>query len=674
MNHIELIGGALAYAATVYSLSLVSWAVARWVLPAGTRVGLRLATVVVGQFVACAIVVQSLGLLGQLRPGPYLVTTLAAGATVSWAARKHRPHQALWRLVLSTARLWLHRTPLGLGFVSAVGFLFLATRRFAYVAGIDSLTIHGPLVAGWIQTGRVTLTSHWNYPQCWEYQYAPNFLLLRSDVLVIIPSVLQVGVLLLLVREVATRLGIPGRIASLVSLLCVSNPVVWGSTMKNDPAFAVGLLLGLIALDQLTRDRQGAIWLAQLGTFMILGNKASGFIYAAPLLALFVTIWLIRRWRQPRLQRNLAWLLAGTLALQLSAIAVQVHNFVRHGNPTYPIELRVAGQVIFEGPADLSGTSILEAGTELGTWSTLFRGSSFQLGWDFPFLLILLLAATLHGVAHTIRAFPRDGRPDRALSVLTVTAVATCLLWVLYLATPWSRGTQADPVAYIRLGHSLRYAIAPICLSYAVSAAFLLRHLGQRRVFGLVSVAFPVLVFAKWNIRNIWSGPVLLVVCKLLALLLGATWAARAVWRSTSRLPHAMKHGARTVATAGVASLLLTFYVQWIEAGRAWKWEQPHRALWQYVRKEIPSGTVIDTNSKEPLYAYFLLGARLKNEIRHTPLRQARRRGPSDSAYYYLSIRSEDRRARELEAMREAGWKPLHELEGQQGVLLRRPR
>ncbi len=679
VNHFELVGGALAYAATVYSLSLVSWAVTRSALPVGTHVGLRLAAVLVGQFVGCAVVVQSLGLIGQFRAVPYLAVTLAAGAAVSWFLRKDRLHHSLWRLVRDTGHLWLNKTPLGLGYVSAAGFLFLAVRTFAYVNGIDSLTIHGPLVARWVQLGRVELTTHLNYPQCWEYQYAPHFLLLHSDILVIIPSLLPVGVLLLLVREVASHSGIPGKIASLVSLLTVLNPVVWRGTMKNDLAVAIGLLLCLLALERVARGRRGAALLSQLGTFMLLGSKASGFLYAGLLLALFIAIWLIRRWRQPGLGWDLARLLAGTAMLQISAAAVQIYNLIERGNPTYPIKLTVGGRVLFEGPGDLSGTSILAAGHEISTWVHLFRGSMYQLGLDFPFLAICLLAGSLYGIALIARNIARGRRPDRRLYTFCALAASTQLLWILYLATPLSRGIHAKTSQYIIQGDSLRYAIGPICLSYVVATAFLMRQFGRQRVFNFFSSTFLALIFAKWFVRSFSQDPILLMVWKLLILLAvlgGAMWTAATLWRMSNRLPPVARHVGRGLAIAGLAVLLLVSYGQRIEEERAWRWEPSHRKFWRYVRLNVPDGATIGTNKvATPLYAYFLLGARLENRIQHMPFPGERVVGPDDPDYYYLvGWGPSPKRERRLKILEEQGWEPLRGSANTRGILLRRPR
>ena len=688
MKHFELISGAIPYGLTVYALALVSWAVVRWVLPAGTRVGLRLGAVLVGQFVGCAIVVQALGLIGQLKAVPYLVTTLAIGIAVSWVRRTDRLHSSLWRLVRDTTHLWLNKTPYGLGYVGATGLLALAYQSFAYVKGIDSLSIHGPLVVRWIQSGWIDLETRWHYPLCWEYQYAPNFLFLRSDVLVVIPSLLQVVVLLLLVREIASRLHIPGKSASLVSLLCVLNPVVWGGTMKSDPAVGIGLLLSFIALEQVARGRPGAIWLAQLGTFMLLGSKATGFIYAGLVFGPVIAVWLFRRWRAGRQGRDLGWdlarLFAGTLLLQISAASVQVYNFVQHGSPTYPNKLKVAGFVLLDGPRDLSGTSILEAGGDPGTWTLLLRGSTEQLGLDFPVLVLLLLAGTVYGTGRLVYDVSQGRSPDRFWYTFGVLAASACLFWVLYIATPWSRGTVADPTRYIRHGESLRYAIGVICLTYGVATAFLLRFIGRQRLFRFLSLAFLALVLAKWILRlgiprsGLWHSPVFAGLWKLAALCAVLYVASRLLamlWRRSRRLPAVARTGARAVVAAGLATLLLASYGRWIEKERFWKWEQPRRQLWHQVRKQVPDGARIGSDTTHPLYVYLLYGARLENRVEHVTFRKVRRGEPVDVDYYYLSVaRPAMKKKKALKAMRRHGWRRVVESPDKKGLFLRHRR
>ena len=689
MNYFQLVFGALCYALTVYSLCLVSWAVVRWTLPRGSRVGLRLAAVFAGQFVGCAIVVQSLGLIGQLRTVAYMMVTLGAGAAVSWAARKHRPHRSLWRLFRDTLHLWLDNTPLGLGYLGAVSLLALAYRFFAYVQGIDSLSIHGPLVVRWIQSGRIELATRWNYPLCWEYQYVPNFMLLRSDVLVVVPSLLQIVVLLLLVREAASRLGIPGKIAALVSLLCVLNPVVWGGTMKNDPVVAVGLLLSFLALERVAGGRRGGIWLAQLGAFILLGSKATGFVYAGLVLGPTVVIWVIRCWQSDgwiRFARGsrLAWQVAGTVLLQISAASVQTYNFLKHGSPTYPNKFGIGEWVIFDGPRNLSGTSILEAGGQIKTWTLLLRGSTEQLGLDFPVLVVLLLAGTCFGIGRLVYTLARGRGADRYLLTFGVAAVATCVLWVLYLATPWSRGTLTDVTRYIRHGESLRYAIGAICLTYLVATGFLVRVLGRQRVFRLLSLTFLVLALAKWVLKTgipkngFWHSPMFSGVWKLVvlwALLWAAVALAAALWRKSGELPKAARDGFRTMAVGGLAVLVFMFHARWLEKERFWNWDQPRRKLWHQVRKQVPDGAIVGTDTSHPLYAYLLFGARLENQVNHVPFGKVRRGEPVDVDFYYLSVdRPPAKRKKALRALRRRGWRRVVETPDKRGLLLRHPR
>jgi len=676
----ELLTRSALYLASGYALALVSWIAAHRSLPRHARPGFRLALVILGQFMLTAVVVQWLGLAGLLRPGPYLAATLIPGLAAGWLYRAHRPHRSLLRLCGRTASLWLTRAPFGLGFLGGAMLIFLAWHA-ALVDGIDSLSYYGPLAVDWVQRGEVTLLSHWNYPQCWEYQFVPGFLLLSSDIMALAPRLLAVLALMLVIRELGAALGLPARLALPAACLPCLGPLLWGDgagikALKNDTAFALGMLICLLATFRAWRGRRGTTWPFLLGAFLVAGTKATGFAYSGALFAVFLLPTLRRAPRKAALLTVLCLLV---LATPLSTQAV---NLWVNQNPVHPVHFSLGPLTLFEGRLDLSGTSILDHLDYPDLWLHLLRAGIRRIGIEFPLALALFAAAACHSLAN----LATPGRigpvaPRRPRWLFPMLAVLVPLLWVLYFGAPLSSGHRPPlDTQFIRGGGTLRYAIAPICLTWLAGLSWLHHRLGRWAVPGILGLTFPLLLAFTWRAPLSTPGAstswhTLLGHLLLTTLLLAGTWySGRALLR---RLPALVRHPWRTAVPVLIVAVLL-FTPAWailVEQRRDHGWSPDHREIWTHVRKKVAPGSVIACNHHRPLWRYLLYGPRLNNRLVHLPLDDKgfhKQLELSDARHYYLFFRSIDRSKRKalLEQFNRLGWREVAHQQRGAGILL----
>lgn len=680
MSEAELLGRAAAYLTSFLALGFGSWAIAAAALPEPARAGLRLLAGILGQFLLTALLVQSLGLAGLLTAPIYFAAALAigAGALVFLRRRPGRP----WRGPARALLVLVAAPSRGLGWLGGLLLFFLASQLLALPHDIDALSLHGPLIVEWVQAGRVTLESHWNYPQAWEYQQAPVFLLLGSDLLVAIPALLAVAALFLAVRELASRLRLPGHAAYLLALLAATVAAAWRDPFKNDPLFAAALLTGLLAVERTARGRGGAFWLLQLALFLVLGTKPSGFLYAGALLALY----LVGRYLPAPARAGLApgrksGLLAGVpmvvgaAVLQAAAAAVQLHNLAAHRNPVFPVSFQVAGHEFSPGPTDLSGTSILDHFGQLETWRQWLAGGSLTIGPEWPFLILLLAASLALSWARLPGLFRRSSFGGQAQILLPFLAVT---LWALFAATPWSCGLGPGSWDYLANGSSLRYALAPIALTYLATGLVLQRWLGARAATLVLAVATPGLIFRKWQVMGFWNGRetflAVVPIVFVLALFMGRRpfqW-LRGWLRPLSGASPGRRLGIALALLAG-AILPLFLLASHLQATRNGSWLPAYRSLWTEAWR-APAGAKVATNLPRPLYRYLLYGRAFDHRL--IAVEVGKGRGgtiPDDVSLIYLVPRSGGASLDELLANLEPrGWQLVVQSEQGEAALLAR--
>lgn len=678
MSDAELLGRVAAYLLSCHALGLAAWALADALLPRSSRVSLRLLATLAGQMALTAVVVQTLGLVGLLRAPLLVGVCLLAGGAAAYLRRERRPLRSFARLLGEAFRLWLVAPGWVLGPLTLVVLALLGDAFFALPRDVDALAMHGPLIAEWVGSGRVGFDSRWSYPLVWEYQFVPGYLLLRSDALVLVPGLSALAGLLLALRELARRLHLGGRAAHLAALLCVASPVLWRESLKSDPVFAMAQLLGILAIERASRGGRGSFWLLQLALFLVLGTKASGFFYAGLLGVLWLAVWLaawLAAGRRRAERRPWGALLARgllfTLAFQATAAAVQARNLIEHGNPMYPLLWRLGNIVLLDGPSDAAGTSLLEAAGRRETWAALYAGGRIAAGPEWPVLLLLLAACGGYALYAGGRiAGGRQRASRRGLTFLALLAAAG-LLWASFAATPWVLALAPGSTLYLSSGQSLRFAIAPLGLSYLVAAA-LLQHLLGRRIFGLaLPAACLMLVLGKWHGFGVytlsWTG---------LGQLLAA-WAAAALAIAAGRLAlrpaRPALRAALRAAPAALALAGLVLYAKHVEVFHRPSWIPAYREVWTTVWNEVPAGSVIAISDSRTLFRYVLYGPRFENRLEPVQLGRLGDRGEVPAGVRYLYFFVGPRRA-ELEPaianLGARGWRSLAIAGDGRGALL----
>lgn len=639
--------GAAAYAASFAALALAAFVPAQSWLPSRSRLGLRLLATLTGQLVLTAILVQGLGLAGLLRPGLYLAASLLAGAAALVVGRPLRPLKGFAALLGRSFRLLATAPGPLLGPATLLGLFYLGCRFFALPTDVDALANHASLVAAWVQSGRVGLgDSRWNYPLVWEYQFAPGCLLLRSDLLTIVPALLAALALFLVLRELARELGLAGLPARLAALLLLTSPVVWREALKADPAFALAQLLGLLAVLRARRGARGAFWLLQLALFLIFGAKASGFFYGALLLGAY--LWARRG--QPRPEGH-AGRLVLALLMQAAAAAVQLRNLATFGNPMYPLQWRLGPFLIFDGPSDPSGTAILDRAGQAETWQAFAGGAGVAAGLEWPLLLLLLVVAGVKAAA-TVGRRLAGGRPARRGTAFAVVAAAAWLLWLIFAATPWVLGLAPGVSTYLANGQSLRFAIAPLGLTYLLAAAGLD---AARRRFArtwsppaahALTLGCLVLAVFKWRGVGLGEGGAAwLWPLGAVWLLLAAAPPLRRAWRRLAATSRRKARVGLVASGALVASAAAGIYLRRVETYRDTSWTPAYREVIQAVA-ELPEDAAIAVNDERALFRYLLYGKNFTHQLVPVELGRQGDRGevPAEipGLYFFTGPRRED--------------------------------
>lgn len=262
----------------------------------------------------------------------------------------------------------------------------------------DGMSYHIPTINQWALKGYI----HWIEPipeagKDWSYMFRAvfngypkgvetiAFLLARlsGDKLINAPNLVFLPLAFSASTLVARELGAPRALSIAIALLFVTVPTNVGQSVSTyvDTAFSsavmASLALGFLMLRCVLARRRPPLPLvlgASAALGLALGDKAPGTAFFGLSLVVFAATSLVvirrRRVRAPHLKA-----LAVSLAL-MSVIALSVggiwyvRNWVFAGNPVNPIEVRIAGKVIFKGD-DLSTQigEVYQTPYHVKTWS-----------------------------------------------------------------------------------------------------------------------------------------------------------------------------------------------------------------------------------------------------------------------------------------------------------------
>jgi len=185
--------------------------------------------------------------------------------------------------------------------------------------------------------------------------------------------------------------------------------------------------------------------------------------------------------------------------------------------------------------------------------------------------------------------------------------------------TSFSKGLSPDDTVFIRDGGSLRFAFAPLCLSYVAASIYGIRWFGVRRFLAGLSLITPALLVYKWN--EAFTKP--LEFEKFVFLTLGFMLVLRplarpaektlSLWRSVS-WPKVYKEGTAFVTCVMLVCVGALAFSSYLEAKRRAEWIPQMRIIWKYVWKKYPENYTIAVNP-DAYFRYPLLGPTLSNKI-----------------------------------------------------------
>jgi hypothetical protein len=306
----------------------------------------------------CTVTVLVHGLTGTLRPGPLLATALVAGLAGAVALGRDHEARAALRGAASGIGLAARRRPVVAGGLALLALVQLA-REVVHVLLLppyvwDTLTYHLPRLPEWIQAGRLTvidtpsLRTHW--PANHELLQLWLAIFPRHDAFVEAAGIpfhaLAAGAVYAIARSLGQGRAVGAAVAA--AFACVPAVALQATSAKNDlPIAAAFLFLVALALDQ--RER-GGVSGRHLGWMLLvlglsLGTKPT-IVFLLPALLVLVP------WRGATSPAHggRPWLWAAVLA---GALLVGFYwydrNYRAFGDPFYPTNLKLGGELVFEG-------------------------------------------------------------------------------------------------------------------------------------------------------------------------------------------------------------------------------------------------------------------------------------------------------------------------------------
>lgn len=655
----------LAYAATVYALCFAVFVVARRAAVRRMPATLDLLVVMLGYFAVNSMIIQWLGVCHQLEAPQYVLVCTALGLVATLGFGGVSAHRRFVQVLSNGISLCLWQIPLRLG-ILFVAFAAVLAYHACLVVETDSVADGLPLMVRWLQSGEIDLANMGNYARCWEHQYFPGLLFTRSDVLLIVPGLLQAFCVLLAVRELCRCLRLSPLSSTLLAWLCVLTPMVWigntgANSIKNDIAFGLGLVSLFIVLIYLSKRQNGVFLLGQFAVYLLLGTKPSGPVVVLLMMPVIVVL-ALRSATAPlrqRAQTAVFWL-AVTFVIQSAPAAVYAVNYSHYGNPVYPVQIWFNGRLVLDGFRDLRGTSILSHWSDVGSWIAWFKGATRRVGIEFPWLLLLLVVAGVHaGVVRMRGRKHRQGAKSRLCQGEGLCIVLTMVLWVLYACTYWTRGHTAQDEVYLFNGYSLRYAFGQLCVTYVIGCAFLTRLLGGRRMFWGLCALIPVLLYHKWlPLGSLWYGHenISWAASSLVATWIAVGWITRA-GGYVRGLPLWQNRGPRVVIgimALSIGTVAVVGYGRMVEMRRQRDWFPEYSDIWRYIWLYCPSNTRIAMNEGARL-RYPLLGPRLSNQLSILETTDEAVVVPEGTDLVFLQHQNE----RRAEQLRKLGWEEV---------------
>ncbi len=402
--------------------------------------------------VAIVLLLGALGGIGAL--GWWVSVVALIGLSVS------RPALATLREDVRIAAAGLRTLRSDVPSLSAISVGALVLALITIAAGAfepfawDALGYHLPIVHDALQTGTLrvipTTVVYVNaYPRLVDLSFVAFRLALGDEGWIELAQLQYVPLALLSVATLAHRSGVAPPRALAGALLWLAVPAV----MLQLPSAYVDVAVAALCLSAFTAatgpiDTRRAVVIA-VAAGMLLGSKPS----APPMVALVLLTAIVRSHRGGALPSGLGAAL-GALAI---GAGKYVENLWAHGNPIWPVELRL-GPLVFPGEVamrQLMVSGLPEAYAEMG-WLERVARSWFHLpdhyGYDMrigglgPLFWGLLSIALITAIA--------VARSPSVRRAIAPASLGIGLVIVATLATPgayWARYTLAVPAALLAL-------------------------------------------------------------------------------------------------------------------------------------------------------------------------------------------------------------------------------
>jgi len=519
----------------------------------------------------------------------------------------------------------------------AVGLSVLYRALGTPIVDYDSLAYHLPAVANWYRTGSLDMLDQGSvsfYPYNFEL-LALLFVVPFRDQFAVGLTQLMAGCLFgLAISATAQRLGARPLHGLLASFLALSQPLTLrlaGDTLQVDLAFAAVFMSSVYFT--LTCASGELHWsLLALSAALLVGTKASGFVYLGVLGLVFVIARARRRtWSTTSLEAprpSVAIVVVCVVGALVNGGFWYIRNAVRTGNPLGFVELKILGVSLLDGhiaAADLRRSTLaaILRPTEFVDWAVLSKQVAFQLG---PSLAALALAAA--ALIYMPRSERRLWHDPGALIALTL----VLLCGLSYVYTPFSGDNGAHGwrvTAWV--GQGLRFAL-PSVGALAVAAALGADRLGASdRLLTAMALAAGLLAFRRQ--------------AAVVAVLFALGWVSVEVFaRMSRRLRGAVI--CATIAAALLGSLLVrahknATYVELFPVVR-------------FIDQHVAPGERIGLLATNTASVFF--GSRLTTDVIVLPHSQG------DAAYWTAGVRNSNVRVVGVGPLPEEWWRGASEL------------
>ena len=364
----------------------------------------------------------------------------------------------------------------------------------------DGLRYHLPLIVRWIRAGQLVMV-----PGAWQFCSPSNgelwqmFFASTGIERIIEPSLFPIGLLLAaIVAGIARELGASRTGAFICSLFALACPMI-GLQMYSSyvdmfgATFVVGSLYWLLRLVRHTptgRQRIAYGLLSGLSIGVAIGTKFSFAVWAA-VVGICLVIVFLSLWRHDAVsstpiahRQRWIWVVAFVLAMPIGSGYWFFRSAYHTGWFLYPMQLRIAGQVVGTGlPADTMVADLKREGwhTLVYPWVEWKRaGYSYTVdnGLGPPFAVFAVI-----GVAYLLFQRHRWPVPSKRLVRLLVIGfivvgiilfVEVCFSYARYALPLWALMIAASaPLVDLLLRMRPRSSVVLLSLTLTLSAAMM---------------------------------------------------------------------------------------------------------------------------------------------------------------------------------------------------------